>query len=93
MSQDLSKLTFADATPEQFRQFFEGQGWTIVTSGDACRDLGSGHFCEVSAKWGFVQLYKDCWHLNVAFPTTFFGEALEAANELANTRAFGGWAE
>ena len=86
----MKDLKFSEATPAQFREFWEGAGWQIQPKGGlwACR----GTLMQIVwvTTHGMVQLFD---HLGgsvlVDRPTTF-GEALELANKIAD--ALGGWA-
>lgn len=97
-------LRFDQATADEFRTFWEGQGWTVATDQyhwSAARDTNLGPFlcAEVHHKMG-VSFYAlaglGCGDPGLQVRRggiTTFGEALEILNELANTRAFGGWAK
>ena len=83
----MRNLKFTDATPEQFKEFWEGEGWEVIWPmpyGKALRKTKTGFFLSIvfEISIGTSQ---------VPLPETF-GEAADALNELANTRIMGGWA-
>ena len=89
---NLRDIKFADATPEQFREFWEGEGWIVASSNGtfptfACKYVRLGSYRVEIREHGLV-------YFNESFTSTFttFGEALDAMNELANTKIMGGWA-
>ena len=104
----MTDLRFDQATAEEFRAFWEGQGFEVNVW--SCRD-GDPDCIDVTR----TTKSEDCLWLSyhggqvlpsvypaddgpdsaVAFgtPITTFGEALEILNEIAATRAFGGWAD
>ena len=100
-------LRFDQATADEFRTFWEGQGFEVKQ--DAVMQCVSrkteNYMWLALTHWfrlGRVELnLLDCPYgepgncMDLAeFPIqTTFGEALEILNELANTRAFGGWAK
>lgn len=78
------ELRFDQATGEQFFEFWKAQGFKLRNGGadKDCRFVGKPIRVHPS---GYV-LFGD---EGVIFPT--FGQALDAANQLANTELFGGW--
>ena len=91
---------FDEATPDQFREFWERQGWKVddinVVNFDATRRLPSGHWVDVSflmTHAGELSMgFRVKWiRLDESIAT--FGEALRLANNLAQAELFGGWAE
>lgn len=82
---DPRNLKFSEATQEQLDAFWRGEGWTkeqgiYERETVALVDIGI---------WddGDLEIANEI--IGVTFTT--FGEALDAANELAATKVFGGW--
>jgi len=102
----VTDLTFAKATAEEFRAFWESQGFEVG------QDAVMQYVSRMAENYMWVALTHWIRHRRVEvnlldcpygepgncmdlaeFPIqTTFGEALEILNELAATRAFGGWA-
>lgn len=100
-------MRFDQATAEDFRAYWEGQGWTVKQ--DAVMQCAhrntANYFCIALVHW-FRSGRKEvslldgpwgepvnCMDLAELPAVTTFDQALDILNELANTRAFGGWAE
>ncbi len=105
----MTDLTFAKATADEFRAFWEAQGFEVreyaVVYGEAgslCayretnsrEAIGTHHLPAPGV--AYLDMREAGGDLEDArgfgLPVTTFGEALEILNELAATRAFGGWA-
>jgi hypothetical protein len=92
-SLDMRNLTFHEATLEQFKEFWERAGWVIYPHSElscyAKKLCLTGLIISVTPRGNLrIHCLDD---VIVATPATF-GEALDAANELAGTKVFGGWA-
>ena len=89
----LRDIKFSEATPEQFREFWEGEGWRLSigqVGGHAVRATNDDYEIYVYT-YGSFSLD---WEMHETWPKiqcATFGEAIDAANELANTRICGGW--
>jgi hypothetical protein len=98
-------LRFDQATADEFRAFWEAQGWTVldaeaeeISARRVTESHDSAHitlcFDAGVDAFGWIGIGECDDHAKTCCnsrPSTF-GEALEILNELANTRAFGGWA-
>lgn len=94
---------FDKATPDQFRAFWEAQGWTVEKQSLASAALMASRITAID---NTVYVWQD-GKLSLADPGEFagcpgsflmvfpatFGEALRLANNLAQAELFGGWAE
>lgn len=94
-------LKFTDATPEQFKEFWEGERWQLIPQGHgyspcAIKNLKTQFHGSVSSSlyvWGLGVIGLKTFGGSMAIrQVNTFGEALDALNELANTRIMGGWA-
>lgn len=90
---ELAGLPFSKTTGEQFNEFFEANGFYISSalscSAFAGRQLNTG--CELII-WTDGELAADDSESGCGLNTySTFGEALEAANKIAEV--LGGWAE
>lgn len=96
---DLSQLSFADATLEQFEEFWESEGWSVhidcpgiepgeVLMTHAVRVTVNEHGFSILLN-GEVEMGEEC----ALTKFTTFTEAVSALNELAATKIMGGWAE
>ena len=92
---NLADVRFDEATPDQFRKFWEEQGWAVVKVG-ATRKLHADLWVDVSflaSRDRRLSIgFHNCW-LTLPHPLATFGEALRLANNLAQAELFGGWAE
>lgn len=88
----MTDLRFDQATADEFRAFWEAQGFAVWPY-SVTRNTAKG--IEVWGTFTYMECFLDSHEVRVGFDpeTTTFGEALEILNELANTRAFGGWAK
>ena len=90
-SHPLYSMQFADATPEQFKEFWEAAGFDYFPK--PCRWIGRPTKCGLTvfaSVDGRISFYGPPAP-RVSFTT--FGEAHSAIEELAATKIFGGWAE
>ena len=100
---NLAGTRFDEATPDQFREFWEGQGWRVERRSFASDTLMASRITAID---NTVYVWPD-GKLSLADPGEFagypgsflmvfpatFGEALRLANNLAQAELFGGWAE
>jgi hypothetical protein len=103
-------LRFDQATADEFRAFWEAQGWRVreyaVVYGEAgslCayretnsrEAIGAHHLPAPGVAYLDMREAGEGPEEARGFglPVTTFGEAIEILNELAETRAFGGWAK
>jgi len=90
----LASMRFDEATPEQFREFWEAAGFAIGAHDKkmwADKPL-NGVTDELTVfQGGMITLWSGDSDIHIASPLTF-QEALDALNELAATKIMGGWA-
>ena len=100
----MTDLTFAKATYKDIKKFWGKRGFepfgpgakeTLKCWGRIYKPLKNR--CGLGIDFQSGQLIYTYWELDEIFgpplsQSTTFGEALEILNELAATRAFGGWA-
>lgn len=84
--QELAKLPFDDVTVEQFKEFFKGEGWTSAGEDEVDRESLCGLTFSLNSS-GCLCLGG--WVLRDDWDNLY--DALEAANEVAETYALGGW--
>ena len=92
---------FDEATPDQFREFWEAQGWRVGTGTKtraAVRSTRRGPYICIRAYshgQGLIKAGLNETDTEIEFDEfiTTFGEALRLANNLAQAELFGGWAE
>lgn len=92
---------FDEATPDQFREFWEGQGWKVSLAPKpnlAFRKPNRGPCIRVCAYFqepAYISLGFNEDDTEIEFDELIgtFGEALRYANNLAQAELFGGWAE
>lgn len=102
---NLAEVRFDEATPEQFREFWEGQGWMVDISAKECQARKESLFgiAVYVVRYGslsvpdiYLGYAGDSRGRELEFPYPLiatFGEALRLANNLAQAELFGGWAE
>jgi hypothetical protein len=102
---NLADVRFAEATPEQFREFWEGQGWKVDATGadyQARKEarFGVAVYVVLVEGMAIADIYLGYageslgrwFEFPEPMPRTF-GETLRLANNLAQAELFGGWAE
>ncbi|MFN3962519.1 MAG: hypothetical protein ACK4NQ_06040 [Fimbriimonadaceae bacterium] len=103
----MTDLRFDQATADEFRAFWESQGFEVKQDAAMqCVSRKTANYMWLAlTHWlrsGLVGVdlldcpYGEpgnCMDLTELTEATTFGEALEILNELAATRAFGGWAK
>lgn len=90
----LASMRFDEATPEQFREFWEAAGFVIGGNahvGIWADKLVNGFPDELTvSKNGAIDMYEGATSIYLGRLATF-QEALDALNELAATKIMGGW--
>ena len=97
---NLGQTRFDEATPDQFCEFWEGQGWKVVDCSDiervAERVFSAGfrvNIYSLLSHAGDLSIGKKNRWLRLSESIATFDEALRLANNLAQAELFGGWAE
>jgi hypothetical protein len=97
-SHPLFNKRFDEATPDEFKKFWEAAGWIKQFSNQLTRNQFTVNWAERTTIKGWAMTIDSGGLFEIGedpdmTPRFFvFGEAYDAIEELVSTRIFGGWA-